>query len=167
MIGAWDFKRMRSCAYMKEGGSARGSSFRFWAEEEEIKFLVICDSFIFVGVVCISVLNKLQDLVALEGRMPEGVDGCNFMKDKLFPLCLTSFSLMQLNIRCRSLWWGMMKINRDLVSDKVWQLYVSCGVCICNSKILYLKLWEVRVWRFVGISNIHSVFAVMGFFQGL
>jgi hypothetical protein len=29
MIGAWDFKRMRSCAYMKEGGSARGSSFRF------------------------------------------------------------------------------------------------------------------------------------------
>jgi len=56
-----------------------------------------------VGVVCISVLNKLQDLVALEGRMPEGVDGCNFMKDKLFPLCLTSFSLMQLNIRCRSL----------------------------------------------------------------
>jgi len=74
-----------------------------------------------------------------EGRMPEGVNGFNFMNDRLFSLCFTSFSLMLLNTRCRSLSLGMMKINKDLVSDEVWQLYVSCRVCICNSKILDLK----------------------------
>jgi hypothetical protein len=32
-----------------------------------------------------------------------------------------------------------MKINKDLASDKAWQLYVSCGVRICMSGILYLQ----------------------------
>jgi hypothetical protein len=76
-IGTWEFGRMRSHAYMKEGGSTmRGHFFGFGAEEIEAKFLVICCSFIFVGVVCISVLDRLQYLVALKGRMPECVDGC-------------------------------------------------------------------------------------------
>jgi len=36
-----------------------GHLFGFGAKEEEAKFLVICCSFIFVGVVCISVLDRL------------------------------------------------------------------------------------------------------------
>jgi hypothetical protein len=49
------------------------------AQEEEAKVLVIFYFFCFVmGDVCISVLNRLQYLVALEGRMPKGVDGCIF-----------------------------------------------------------------------------------------
>jgi len=46
-----------------------------------------------VGVVCISVLYILQYMVALEGRMPKDVLAA-FLRDKLFPLCLMSFSLM-------------------------------------------------------------------------
>jgi hypothetical protein len=34
--------------------------------------------FFFVGVVCINVLDRLQYLVALEGRMLKGVDGYTF-----------------------------------------------------------------------------------------
>jgi hypothetical protein len=59
-IGTWDHGRMRSCAYMKEGGFAREAS--FWglgAEEKEAKFLVIFILFFVVGDVCISVLDKL------------------------------------------------------------------------------------------------------------
>jgi len=33
----------------------------------------------------------------------------------------------------------MMKIDNNSISDKVWQLYVLCGVCIYDSKVLYLK----------------------------
>jgi len=33
----------------------------------------------------------------------------------------------------------MIKINSGSTSDKVWQLYVLCGVCIYDSKVLYLK----------------------------
>ncbi len=47
----------------------------------------------------------------------------------------------------------------------VWKLYVLCGACICNFKVLYLKFWKVRVWSFVVISNIHNVFIVMGFIK--
>jgi len=39
---------------------------------------VICWFFIFVGVVCINVLDRLQYLVALEGKMLKGVDGYTF-----------------------------------------------------------------------------------------
>ncbi len=61
---------------MKEGSSTmRGHLFGFGIEEEEAKLLVICCFLIFVGVVSINVLNKLQYLVALEGRIPKGVDG--------------------------------------------------------------------------------------------
>jgi hypothetical protein len=64
---------------MKEVGfTRRGHLFGFGAKEEEAKFFVICCFFIFVGVVCISVLDKLQYLVALEGKMLECVDGCIF-----------------------------------------------------------------------------------------
>jgi len=52
--------------------------FGFGTKEEEIKFLVICCFFIFVGVVCINVLDRLQYLLALEGRMLKGVDGYTF-----------------------------------------------------------------------------------------
>ncbi len=90
--------------HIYEGGQFyKGSIFSGFEERKKtlsfLRFLVL----FLVGVVCISVLDRLQYLVALEGRMLESVDGCNFMKDKLFPLLLTSFSLMQLNTRCRSL----------------------------------------------------------------
>jgi len=59
-IGTWDFGRMRSHAYMKEGGfTRRGHLFGLGAEEEEAKFIVICCSFIFVVVVCVIVLDRL------------------------------------------------------------------------------------------------------------
>jgi hypothetical protein len=45
-----------------------------------------------------------------------------FLKDKLFSSCLNSFRLMQFNIGVGVCDGGMMKIIRDLVSDKVWQL---------------------------------------------
>jgi hypothetical protein len=45
------YERRRFC---KEG-----RLFRFGAKEEEVKYLVICCSFTFVGFVCISVLDKL------------------------------------------------------------------------------------------------------------
>jgi len=63
---------------------------------------VICYFLFSIGIVCINVLNKLQCLVTLEGRMHEDVLAA-FLRDKLLPLCLTSFSLMQLNARCGSL----------------------------------------------------------------
>jgi hypothetical protein len=40
--------------------------------------VICCCCFFFVGVVCINVLDKLQYLVALEGRMLKGVDGYTF-----------------------------------------------------------------------------------------
>jgi hypothetical protein len=58
-----------------------------------------------------------------------------------------------------------MKITRDLVSNKVWQLYVLCGECICMSGILYLQFEKVRVWNSVGFSNIHNVFVVKCMFS--
>jgi hypothetical protein len=68
--------------------------------EEETKFS--CDLLFFV-VSCVHyVLDRLQCLVALDGRMPKGVSS-TFMKDKLFMLCLASFNLMQLNTGCRNL----------------------------------------------------------------
>ncbi len=59
----------------------------------------------------------------------------------------------------------MMKINKDLASDKAWQLYVSCGVRICMSGILYLQFWKVRVWSSVGIFHIHNVFVLWVFIR--
>jgi hypothetical protein len=86
----------------KESDCARRHLFGFGVEEEENKFLMIYYFLFSMRIVCISVLNKLQCLVALEGRMPQGVLAA-FLKDKLFPLCFTSFNLMQLNTRCGSL----------------------------------------------------------------
>jgi hypothetical protein len=40
-IGAWDCGRMRRCAYMKQGDSARGASFGFLSKGRKIKLLVI------------------------------------------------------------------------------------------------------------------------------
>jgi hypothetical protein len=39
-VGAWDYGRMRSCTYMKEGNSTREASFWVW-EEEKAKFPMI------------------------------------------------------------------------------------------------------------------------------
>jgi len=48
-------------------------------KKKKISFLwFVVVVFFFVGVVCINVLDKLQYLVALEGRMLKGVDGCTF-----------------------------------------------------------------------------------------
>jgi hypothetical protein len=60
-----------------------------------------------------------------------------------------------------------MKINRGLANDKVWHLYVLCGVCSFNFDVLYLEFWEVGTWSFVVISNRHNAFVVMGSHQGL
>jgi hypothetical protein len=49
----------------------------FEQKEEEVKFLLFfCLVLFVVGDVCNSVLDTLQYLVGLEGRMLEGVDGC-------------------------------------------------------------------------------------------
>jgi hypothetical protein len=76
-IDAWDYERMKSYTYMKEGGSTRGAS--FWVlskRKKKLSFLCFSDWFCFVvGDMCISVLNRLQYLVALEGRMLKGVNG--------------------------------------------------------------------------------------------
>lgn len=62
---------------------------------------------------------------------------------------------------------GMMKITRDLSSDKVGNcmfcvgnVFECLGFYICNSK-------KMRVWNSVGFSNIHNVFVVMGSHEGL
>jgi len=48
-------------------------------KKKKISFLwFVVVVFFVVGVVCINVLDKLQYLVALEGRMLKGVDGCTF-----------------------------------------------------------------------------------------
>ncbi len=58
-ISTWDFERMRSCAYMKEGNFARSGTFLGLEQRKKILSFLICCSFIFVGVVCISGLNRL------------------------------------------------------------------------------------------------------------
>ncbi len=74
-IGIWDFKRTRSHIDMKEGNLQGETFFGIGTKEKEFKFLVICCSFIFVGVVCISVVDRLQYMVAREKIMPKGVNG--------------------------------------------------------------------------------------------
>lgn len=63
---------------MKEGNSTRGAS--FWVlskRKKKLSFLCFSVWFCFVvGDVCNSVVDILQCLVAPEGIMPEGVDGC-------------------------------------------------------------------------------------------
>jgi hypothetical protein len=39
LIGAWDYRRMRSCTYMKEGNSARETSFWVWEQRKKLSFL--------------------------------------------------------------------------------------------------------------------------------
>jgi hypothetical protein len=77
-IDTWDYKRMRNYTNMKEGSSTKGAS--FWVlskKKKKLSFLCFSIWFYFVvGDVCNNVLDILQYLVALEGRMPEGVDVC-------------------------------------------------------------------------------------------
>jgi len=81
--------------------------------------------------------------------MPKGAS-IAFLRDKLFPLCFMSFSqcIWMLGIRvCDG---GMMKLKRGLVSDKVWQSYVLCGVHIRN-----FEKWRCGVLLWFCIDIVH------------
>ncbi len=74
LISALDYRRMKSCTYLKDGSIKRKEVSLGFEDEEKAKFFN--DSSINVemcGFVC---LDRLQYLVALEGKMPQGVDGC-------------------------------------------------------------------------------------------
>ncbi len=76
-LGFWKYEE--PCIYEGRQFCKENHVFGFGTKEKENKFLVICCCcFFFVGVVCINVLDKLQYLVALEGRMLKGVDGYTF-----------------------------------------------------------------------------------------
>ncbi len=64
-----------------------------------------------------------------------------FMKDKLFLLCLKSFSLMQFNTRCRSLWWRSLGILR---TTKFGNCRFRVG---CVSTIMKFCIWNSKKWR--------------------
>ncbi len=63
---------------MKEGNFARRSMFLSLEQRKKKLSFLWFVVFFFVGVVCINVLDRLQYLVALEGRMLKGVDGYTF-----------------------------------------------------------------------------------------
>jgi hypothetical protein len=75
---------------------------------------------------CFEVVNNLLCLVTLEGRMHEGVVCDSFEGWIIFHYTLHPLENYNLTIGIKVYDWGVMKIAKDLESDKVWQTKVLC-----------------------------------------
>jgi hypothetical protein len=74
LIGALDNIRMRTCTYLKDGGIRRREVSLGFEDKEKTKFFN--ESVVNLKMCGFVFLDILQYLVAREGRMHEGLNGC-------------------------------------------------------------------------------------------